>query len=330
MWTDGIEDSSAATTPIIRHTVVWYHDESVFYANDRRIKGWVGEDESLVPQPKGEGASLMVADFVSADYGWLRSPDGKEDARVLLKIGKSREGYFTNDDVLKQTLRAMKILKTHYPGEDHVLIFDNAATHIKRPDEALSARNMPKFTPKKGTNWGPETTMIGEDGKPVYGRNGKVVKVKICMADATFANGTPQSLYFPPGHQQAGVFKGMSVILQERGLMEESNLKAQCKDFKCKPGKTDCCCRRVLYCQPDFIKVKSKLETMCKEQGFEVLFLPKFHCELNFIEQCWGFAKQTYRQYPASSKEADLEVNLISALESVPLRSMQRCVHGIF
>lgn len=202
----------------------------------------MGEDENLVPQPKGEGTSLIVADFVSADYGWLRSPDGKEDARVLLKIGKSREGYFTNNDVLKQILRAMKILKAHYPSEDHVLIFDNAATHVKQPDEALSAQNMPKFTSKKGTNWGPETTMISENGKPVYGPNGKVVKVKIHMADTKFANGMPQSLYFPPGHLQAGVFKGMSVILQKWGLMEESNLKAQCKNFKCKPGKTDCCC----------------------------------------------------------------------------------------
>ena len=34
MWTDGIEDSSVATTLIIHHTVVWYYDESVFYAND--------------------------------------------------------------------------------------------------------------------------------------------------------------------------------------------------------------------------------------------------------------------------------------------------------
>ena len=38
------------------------------------------KSETAVPQAKGEGASLMVADFVSADYGWLWSPDGKEMA----------------------------------------------------------------------------------------------------------------------------------------------------------------------------------------------------------------------------------------------------------
>jgi len=52
-----------------RHTVVWHHDESTFYANDRRKIRWVHKGETAVPYAKGEGVSLMVADFVSADYG---------------------------------------------------------------------------------------------------------------------------------------------------------------------------------------------------------------------------------------------------------------------
>jgi len=329
-WTnDGTEDTSVATTPDFCHIVVWYHDKSTFYANDRRKVRWASKDEKAVPQPKGEGASLMVADFVSADYGWLRSQNGEEDARVLLKAGRSRGGYFTNEDVLKQVQSTMDILKKHYPNDDHIFVFDNATTHLKRPDEALSAQNMPKFTPKEGTNWGPETNMIGNNGRPVYGPDGKVVKIKTRMADGRLADGTPQPLYFPLEHPQAGVFKGMSIILKERGLLKESNLKAQCKDFKCKKGVSDCCCRRVLYTQPDFIQGESRLETLCKKQGFNVLFLPKFHCELNFIEQCWGYAKRVYREYPASSKEVDLEHNVVSALESVPLVSMRKCVHII-
>ena len=31
----------------------------------------------------------MVSDFISADYGWLRSPDGLEEARRLFKAGKN-------------------------------------------------------------------------------------------------------------------------------------------------------------------------------------------------------------------------------------------------
>lgn len=81
IWTEGgTEDPNAAITPNdpmanaattsnIWHKVVWYHDESVFYANNRQEIHWVGENKTPVPQLKGEGASLMVADFVSADYG---------------------------------------------------------------------------------------------------------------------------------------------------------------------------------------------------------------------------------------------------------------------
>ena len=73
----------------------------------------------------------MVADFISANYGWLHSPNGEEDTQVLLKPGKTRGGYFMNEDFLRQTKRAMDILQEHHPNKDHVLVFDNATTHLK-------------------------------------------------------------------------------------------------------------------------------------------------------------------------------------------------------
>src|SRR5882762_520681 len=59
-----------------RWIVIWVHDESTFYAHDRHKLRWVHSSESAKPYAKGEGASLMVADFVSPDYGWLRGKTG--------------------------------------------------------------------------------------------------------------------------------------------------------------------------------------------------------------------------------------------------------------
>ena len=317
-WTpDGTAEDVPGGTPHTgnQKTVVWFHDESTFYANDRRKRRWVHKAETPVPRAKGEGASLMVSDFISADYGWLRSPCGKETARVLFKAGKNRDGYFTNENILEQTQLAMEIVKRHYPGDKHVFIFDNATTHLKRPPTAISAR---KMTKNPSATFGIDITVI-ENGKIRYTPDGNPEKKKIPMPPGKFADGQPHDFY-----DGNGVFKGMTKILQERGLTEEAKLNAECKSFKCPEGAARCCQRRVLYNQPDFAEQGSGLEILGWNFGFEVIFLLKFHCELNFIEQCWGHAKRVYRQYPVSSKEEDLEKNLLTALESVPLSVMRR------
>jgi hypothetical protein len=73
----------------------------------------------------------------------------------------------------------------------------------------------------------------------------------------------------------------------------------------------------LLYNEPDFVKVKSLLKIACEARGFRAIFFLKFHCELNFIKQCWGYSKQIYHELPVSSKEADLKQDVLAALESV-------------
>lgn len=314
-----------ATKPTrLRRVIFWYHDESTFYANDRRQTRWVHKSEKATPRAKGEGASLMVADFVSADYGFLRSPDGEESAQILFRAGKNRDGYFTNQEILDHATLAMDILSRHYPDDDHVLIFDNAPTHLKRPDDALSARRMSsKPTAPDKPLFGVDIDVIGEDGRPVYTPNGKKQRQRVRMGDARFPDGRPQSLYFDEKSQRPGVFKGMAQILEERGI-RVSGKRAQCPDFKCKPPALDCCVRRVLYNQPDFCDAESVLENHCRECAFQVLFLPKFHCEINPIEQCWGAAKREYRKCPPSTLEADLEKNMRKSLDAIPVESIRR------
>ncbi|KAJ3992366.1 hypothetical protein F5050DRAFT_1579705, partial [Lentinula boryana] len=60
--------------------------------------------------------------------------------------------------------------------------------------------------------------------------------------------------------------------------------------------------------------------------GYTVLFFPNYHCELNSIEQCWGYAKRVYpiSHVLTSSSETNLEKNILVVLDSIPLVSMQR------
>jgi hypothetical protein len=163
-WPNGKDDGP---WPFEVQFVLWFHDESIYYANDCQKICWSHKDEKAVPQHKGEGALLMVTDFVLADYSWLWSPNGKKEAHDLFKAGKGQDGYNTNEEIIEQAEKAMEILEEYFPSEQHCLVYDNATTHLKQEDNMLSASKMPKNTPKEGNNWGVETTVIGKNSKPI-------------------------------------------------------------------------------------------------------------------------------------------------------------------
>jgi hypothetical protein len=100
-------------------------------------------------------------------------------------------------------------------------------------------------------------------GKPICKPDGTAKRIKIQMKDTQFPNGDIQSLYFPVGHPQEGVFKGMAVILEERGFGDMLKMHAKCKSFKCKERAADCCCHHILYNQPDFANIDSLLKVIC-------------------------------------------------------------------
>ncbi|KAI0631728.1 hypothetical protein C8Q77DRAFT_1228542 [Trametes polyzona] len=86
----------------------------------------------------------------------------------------------------------------------------------------------------------------------------------------------------------------MQQILEERGFTDIARLRAECPRFQCPPGALRCCTRRLLFSQPDFRGATTLVEAHCHACGFGVVFLPKFHCELNPIEQYWCAAKHKY------------------------------------
>ncbi|KAI6010804.1 hypothetical protein F5J12DRAFT_781787 [Pisolithus orientalis] len=241
--------------------------------------GWVHMSKMSTPQPKGERPTLMVAEFVSADHGWLCSPDGTELARILFHPGKGHDGYFSNDQTIHHVERAMAILEKHYPNEDHVFIFDNASTHMKRSEDSLSAQNMPKGC----REWGVDVPVQDASGQAVLGPNGKPLTTKARITYGFFKDETPQEFYWPDGHHHSGKFKGMAQILIELGF-NITHLKAQCKH--CEPSATMCCCHQILFNQPDFINIETILESTCPARGFH-------HVKIfNSIPQVYGCISQ--------------------------------------
>ena len=158
----------------------------------------------------------------------------------------------------------------------------------------------------------------------------------ICMCNAHFTDGHPQPLYYPSNHPtHPSIFKGMAVLLEERGYHNARTLCAKCKGFKCAKNDTgeyvgNCCCCCILFELPDFKNVPSLLTSLCDLYGVQALFLPKFSPELNPIEQCWGFAKQTYREFLPSSTIKDLIRNMHEALASVPLVSIHKYMYSTY
>ena len=71
-----------------------------------------------------------------------------------------------------------------------------------------------------------------------------------------------------------------------------------------------CCLYHVLSNGPDFKSQKSWLsETVKKYPGCQLIFYPKFHCELNLIEMVWARAKAHHRS-TCTYKYNDLKTGL--------------------
>jgi hypothetical protein len=74
------------------------HDKSTFFGNDRSKVGWIHPSFKAWPEPKGEGESTMVSDFLVPEWG--RLVHAGEEARLLFRAGKNRDGWFGNKELL--------------------------------------------------------------------------------------------------------------------------------------------------------------------------------------------------------------------------------------
>ncbi|KIJ30500.1 hypothetical protein M422DRAFT_187082, partial [Sphaerobolus stellatus SS14] len=283
------------------------HDESIFYAHDRRNTHWIHKSEKPEPVCKGEGVSIMVSDFCLPELGWLTLKDGTDKAQILFRVSKNRDGYFDSVALMAQTEKAINLFEDNF-GDSAIAAFgfDNAPSHQKRAADALSARHMPKNTKL----WTPM-----KEG------------IKMCDGFNPLTQ-QRQSFYFPDNHPiRPGYFKEMRLILEECGFENAGKLPAQCgKSFNCANTGPDvaCCCHRILFNQKDFLEQKPALVELVENRSHIAFFYPKFHCEVNFIEQTWESAKAHYRIQPLTQNKAQMEQNIWESLDQVDIIKM-RC-----
>jgi hypothetical protein len=153
------------------------------------------------------------------------------------------------------------------------------------------------------------------------------------MRDTTFQDPNnpqllvKQKMYVEGSNDQ----KGIETILKERGLWESLVNKQltchDCRDGHPVPNVTHCCAKRCLSEQPDFKNQKEWLREVIEDYfGYSIIFFPKFHCELNYIEMVWGYLKRKLRSECKFSFEhlQQRVPEILTSEEELPLSFIQR------
>jgi hypothetical protein len=188
----------------------------------------------------------------------------------------------------------------HGPGYQALLMVDNSQGHSAYAEDALVATWM----------------NVNPGGKQPKMRNGWFEQ-----------NGSKisQQMVFPPNHPTySNQPKGLRHVLAERGI-DTNGIRGVCKS-KCEVGATTCCCQRIMASQPDFKSQKSLVQEVIEEAGHLCIVLPKYHCELNFIEFFWGAVKRYLHEHCDMTFDT-LKRNMSNALASVHLSTIRRWEH---
>ena len=184
-------------------------DESIFQAHDGKRKVWQENDRQKL-KPKGEGASIMVSAFLCPCHGILRltpelasnNPDVEPDSTRIIYPGANRDGYFTCEDLSKQTKTMLRIFDLLHPQCIALVAFDNSANHHAMAGDALLANRL-------NLKDGGKNTACTRPGW-YFKKDGTMVSQHMQTAE--------------------GKQKGCRTILQERGLFVDGMKLKECRE----------------------------------------------------------------------------------------------------
>ena len=210
---------------------------------------------------EGRGRLIHVSDFINPESGRLvvygQGGEIVRDARKIIFPGANGDPWWDSAQMLQQMDSAISIFEEAFPGKQGLFVFDNSSGHQSLGSDALKAFEM---NMSDGGKQRLQKDTVIPDTNPTASLRGK-----------------PQKMT-----KDNGEAKGLKSVLEERGF-DVRKLKAKCKPV-CPVENSNCCMARLLSQQDDFKNQISMLEVLVKARGHEIIFLPKFHCELNPIE----------------------------------------------
>ena len=272
----------------LKKTIVIFHDESIFNSNEDQSVQW-GTHDMVTIKPKGKGSGIMVSDFITEE-GYLRLTE-EEVIRARAKHGD-------------KFWREARELLEYGESKDG---YWTSERFLKQMDEAVKIADI-KYPRSEGyrVNWLFDHSSChnaySEDALNATHMNAKPGGKQPCMRDTVW-KGKVQRMVF-----SLGIPKGLIQVLKERGCYRK---KMKLEDM-----------RKEISTHSDFQNEKTKLEHFLNDRGHACIMLPKFHCEFNPIERCWGQAKKYTRAY-TNYTFPRLRQNIPNALDSVTQDMLQ-------
>ncbi|KIJ33272.1 hypothetical protein M422DRAFT_264821 [Sphaerobolus stellatus SS14] len=287
------------------------HKKALYYDGHERPDVVQYRQDVFVPEMRSYGQRLVKYDVgdVKEEVPLHLSIFLMETNWLTLEYGKNYDGYWNGELFVKQLKEWFfpAFEKAHGPGYQALVMVDNSQGHSAYAENALLTTRM----------------NLRPGGEQARLRHGWFIRDGYKII---------QPMIFPSNHPEfPDKPKGMQQVLSERGLYRPG-LKMQCKKKKdgsggkCLPESIDCCAKCILDLQPDFKEQKSLVQEVIEEAGHLCIFLPKFHCELNFIEYFWG-AVERYLRIHSDGSFSTLQENMGKALASVPLETIRKWEH---